>query len=45
MKPLEGFRVIDSSQFPRGTVSSAAFRDLGACVIKIDRPDTRGATR
>jgi len=39
MKPLEGLLVIDFSQFLSGPSASLRLADLGARVIKIERPD------
>ena len=38
MKPLEGLLVIDFSQFLSGPSASLRLADLGARVIKIERP-------
>ena len=40
MRPLEGLLVIDLSQFLAGPSASLRLADLGARVIKIERPDT-----
>ncbi|WP_263357949.1 CaiB/BaiF CoA transferase family protein [Acidicapsa ligni] len=40
MKPLEGLLVIDLSQFLSGPSASLRLADLGARVVKIERPDT-----
>ncbi len=39
-KPLEGFLVVDFSQFLSGPSAALRLADLGARVIKIERPDT-----
>jgi CoA:oxalate CoA-transferase len=39
MKPLEGLLVIDFSQFLSGPSASLRFADMGARVIKIERPE------
>lgn len=39
MKPLEGFLVIDFSQFLSGPSASLRLADLGARIIKIEKPD------
>jgi crotonobetainyl-CoA:carnitine CoA-transferase CaiB-like acyl-CoA transferase len=38
MKPLEGFTVVDFSQFLSGPSASLRLADLGARVIKVERP-------
>lgn len=40
MKPLEGLTVLDFSQFLAGPVAALRLADLGARVIKVERPDT-----
>jgi CoA:oxalate CoA-transferase len=40
MRPLEGVLVVDFSQFLSGPSASLRLADLGARVIKIERPDT-----
>jgi crotonobetainyl-CoA:carnitine CoA-transferase CaiB-like acyl-CoA transferase len=40
MRPLEGLTVLDFSQFLAGPVAALRLADLGARVIKIERPDT-----
>jgi CoA:oxalate CoA-transferase len=40
MKPLEGLLVLDFSQFLAGPSAALRLADLGARVIKIERPDT-----
>ena len=39
-KPLEGVLVIDFSQFLSGSLATLRLADLGARVIKIERPKT-----
>src|SRR2546428_11286272 len=39
MKPLEGLLVLDFSQFLAGPAACLRLADLGARVIKIERPD------
>ncbi len=39
MKPLEGLLVVDFSQFLSGPSASLRLADLGARVIKVERPD------
>src|SRR3954463_10070146 len=40
MKPLEGLLVLDFSIFLAGPLAALRLGDLGARVIKIERPDT-----
>jgi CoA:oxalate CoA-transferase len=40
MKPLEGYLVLDFSQFLSGPSAALRMADLGARVIKIERPDS-----
>lgn len=40
MKPLEGYLIVDFGQFLSGPSASLRLADLGARVIKIERPDT-----
>jgi CoA:oxalate CoA-transferase len=40
IRPLEGFLVLDFSQFLAGPVAAMRLADLGARVIKIERPQT-----
>jgi CoA:oxalate CoA-transferase len=40
MRPLEGLTVLDFSQFLSGPVATLRLADLGARVIKVERPDT-----
>src|SRR3954469_19474968 len=39
MKPLQGLTVLDFSQFLSGPAAALRLADLGARVIKIERPD------
>ena len=45
MKPLEGALVLDFSQFLAGPAAALRMADLGARVIKIERPGTGGLGR
>jgi crotonobetainyl-CoA:carnitine CoA-transferase CaiB-like acyl-CoA transferase len=40
MKPLQDILVVDFSQFLSGPSASLRMADMGARVIKIDKPDT-----
>ena len=40
MKPLEGFTILDFSQFLAGPFASLRLADLGASVIKVEKPGT-----
>jgi crotonobetainyl-CoA:carnitine CoA-transferase CaiB-like acyl-CoA transferase len=44
MKPLEGIRILTVEQFGAGPYGSFFLADLGAEVIKIENPDTKGDT-
>ena len=37
--PLDGVLVLDMSLFPAGPFAASRLRDLGARVIKVERPD------
>jgi CoA:oxalate CoA-transferase len=43
--PLEGALVVDFSQFLAGPSASLRLADLGARVIKVERPQSGEATR
>lgn len=43
--PLEGLRVLDFSQFLAGPICALRLADMGAEVIKVERPDTGDACR
>src|SRR5690349_940038 len=45
MNPLEGLIVLDFSQFLSGPSAALRLADLGARVIKIERPDTGDSCR
>lgn len=45
IRPLEGFTVLDFSQFLAGPFASLRLADLGARVIKVERPGTGDAYR
>lgn len=45
MKPLEGLIVIEFSQFLSGSSASLRLADLGARVIRIERPGIRNIDR
>jgi crotonobetainyl-CoA:carnitine CoA-transferase CaiB-like acyl-CoA transferase len=40
MRPLEGFNVLDFSQFLAGPSAALRLADMGARVIKVERPET-----
>ncbi len=44
MKPLEGIRILTVEQFGAGPYGSLYLADLGAEVVKIENPDTKGDT-
>ena len=45
MKPLEGFTILDFSQFLAGPFASLRLADLGASVIKVEKPGTGDSYR
>ncbi len=45
MKPLEGFTILDFSQFLAGPYASLRLADMGATVIKVERPGTGDSYR
>lgn len=45
MKPLEGFTILDFSQFLAGPFASLRLADMGATVIKVERPGTGDSYR
>ncbi|MGO4273912.1 CoA transferase, partial [Paenibacillus sp. TAF58] len=45
MKPLEGLVVLDFSQYLSGPSAALRLADLGARVIKIERPETGDSCR
>jgi len=45
MKPLEGMRILDFSQFMSGPICTLILSDFGAEVIKIENPPIGDATR
>lgn len=44
-RPLYGIKVLDFAQFLAGPVAAMRLADLGADVVKIERPDTGDASR
>lgn len=45
MKPLEGFTILDFSQFLAGPFASLRLADLGASVIKVEKPGSGDSYR
>ncbi|RYE10522.1 MAG: CoA transferase [Hyphomicrobiales bacterium] len=45
MRPLEGVKVLDLSRVLAGPLSAMVLADLGANVIKVERPETGDGTR
>lgn len=45
MKPLEGFMILDFSQLLAGPFASLRLADMGATVIKVERPGTGDSYR